>query len=100
MNVPRSLPTPDDLNDAPELSIVAALEAILHVAETAIWAANRELDGGASPFDDGGPQPPRVWIADTIFAHIDQLSLSLIRYRRAIERERERAHAQFEDLPF
>ncbi len=100
MNVPHCLPTPDDLNDAPELSIVAALEAILHVAETAIWAANRELDGGASPFDDGDPQPPRVWIADTILEHIEQLTISLARYRRAIKRARERAYEQFEDLPF
>lgn len=94
------LPTPDDLCDAPELSVVVALDATLAAAETALFAANRELEANEGPFDDGAPQPPRVWLADSILALIPTLRTALERYRRATVRERERRDAQYDDLPF
>lgn len=93
-------PTPDQLNDAPELAIVAALQATLEASEAALFAANRELEFDDRPLDESDLQPPRVWIAHAILESIQQLNHLLSRYRHAIERAEQRRLARFDDIPF
>ena len=93
-------PTPDQLDDAPELAIVAALQATLEASESALFAANRELECDDRHLDERDLQPPRVWIACAILESIAQLSHLLSRYRRAIDLAAQQRLAQFDDLPF
>jgi hypothetical protein len=78
------MPTPDELNDAPELAVLAALDSTLEAATRALLAAYPEL------CEDGIPryrlQP--VICGARLLSRAIKLQVALVRYRQAVLRER------------
>ena len=71
--------TPDDLCEAPELAILAVLDATLDQAILAVLAQNREITDA----DDLVGMPPAAWIADVLASEADHLRHLIQRYRQA-----------------
>lgn len=97
-------PSIEDLDETPELALVAVLDATLAAVWPALIAANPDLHDSsfatAGLYDDGEPMPARVWIADAILTHASLLRTDLERYRHAVEADRERRAREQDDLPF
>jgi len=70
------------LQDAPQLSIVAAVDALLDHLAAALTCAHPEILG----HPDDGDSPP-VWLADVVTSDARRLQALLHRYRKAIDRE-------------
>jgi hypothetical protein len=94
------MPTPDDLVDAPELAILAALDRTLDLAVRALVCAHPEL---------AEPQRP-YWLlqasrmataAETLVDQTDKMKQALIVYREAVEiQRRDNASEHPDDLRF
>ncbi len=79
------IPTPTDLDRAPELAVIAALDAALKASVFAIIAAHPPLrDDDAIVGDD---TPDSYWVASVFLTLADQLGEAISAYHRAIERE-------------
>ena len=77
------LPTPDELNDAPELAVLAVLDTAIEAAARALVVTHPEL------WDDWGPrckQEPVV-SACRLLSRAHKLQAALDRYRRAVLRD-------------
>ena len=71
--------TPDDLDQAPELAVLAVLDATLDQAVLAVIAQHREIT------DSNGlvGLPPVAWVADQLTVAMRDLHRILLRYREA-----------------
>lgn len=87
----RNVPTPFDVIEmgAPELAILAVLDAALEATTVAMLVANPEVLHG-DPYDECEPQSPEVWIADAFVAEARTLRAIIDRYRRAVYAANER----------
>jgi len=85
---PRCAPTPDDLNDAPELAILAALDGILELALRALVCEHPQLGDSECP-SWARHTTPLGEAADRILDAARPLAKALEAYRRtaAITRE-------------
>jgi hypothetical protein len=89
--------TPDELDRAPELAILSALEATLELAAIALACAHPELRDPDSP-NSHRPNPPGLAIANTLARRSRALQRALRTYRRAVElgpRPQELPHQDF-----
>jgi hypothetical protein len=77
------MPTPDELNDAPELAVLAALDFTLEAATRALIAAYPELCEDTLPRYRIKP----VICGDRILSRVIKLQVALARYRQAVLRE-------------
>jgi hypothetical protein len=86
------LPTPEELAIAPELAILAAIEAALDLAIVALVAAQPEL----GPTDDGhdAVTSPAAHSADAVITTAQALAAAIACYRVTLRR-RDR-----DELPF
>lgn len=78
------IPTPDDLDRAPELAILAALDHTLALAAAALACAHPELCDPERPYWLGSPTRS-VTIAKTLVRRTRSLQRALRAYRRAVE---------------
>ena len=96
------IPTPDELDSAPELAILAALDHTLELATRALACAHPELADPERPY--WLLQSPRVPpAAKTLIHRTAALTRALRAYRKAVEiqRQDEAASARNrDDLPF
>jgi hypothetical protein len=84
----RRIPTPDDLVDAPELAILAALELMLDLAVRALVCEHPELADPERPY--WLPQAsPLDNAAHTVVGSAADLKQALITYREAIDIRRQ-----------
>ncbi|TFG92250.1 MAG: hypothetical protein E4H11_09675 [Myxococcales bacterium] len=93
-------PTPNDLADAPELAILAALDQTLDLVVRALVCAYPEL---ADPECPGWlRQASRLAAAaETLVEHTTDMQQALRAYREAVEiRRQDRASEHPDDLPF
>ena len=78
-----SAPTPDQLDVAPELAVLAVLEIALHTAANTLVAMHSELRSG-SPLDGELPCHPAVWVAYELTDRAHSLREAIRRYRIAV----------------
>jgi hypothetical protein len=78
------IPTPDDLDRAPELAILAALDHTLELAAAALAGAHPELCDPERPYWLGSPTRS-LTIAKTLVPRIRGLQRAIRAYRRALE---------------
>jgi hypothetical protein len=71
--------TPDDLDAAPELAVLAVLDTTLDQAVLALIAQHREITDS----DDLVGLPPSAWIADILASAAQHLRHLIERYRHA-----------------
>lgn len=85
---PTPLPTPDDLDHAPELAVLAVLDSALATAQTTLLWTHAELRSG----DDACPHPQTaaLWVARAMLPMLGVLGQQIERYRQALEYERNR----------
>lgn len=92
------IPPPPELDHAPELAVLAALEAALLAARFALIATHPPLrDAECTAGEDA---PDSYWIALVFLTLADQLADVLGGYRCAIARERCGSRDRDDDLPF
>jgi hypothetical protein len=77
-------PTPDQLDDAPELAVLAVLEPALQATASALIAMHPELRSGCG-LDDKSPRHPAVWVAYELTDRARALRDTIRRYRIALE---------------
>ena len=70
---------PDDLDEAPELAVLAVLHATLDQAALAVIAQHREI----TESDGLVGLPPVTWVADQLAAAMRDLQRLILRYREA-----------------
>lgn len=90
------VPTPPDLDRAPELAVLAVLQVCVEAATHAVVAGQPGLRGSGEP----GPDPvgDSHWVA-LAFVHAgDALQRTIRAYRAALERDRNCEHK--DDYPF
>ncbi len=75
-----------DVADAPELTSLAALNALLELSITAMVAAHPELAWGAPP--EFQHAPPSLWLAEVIIDAAAHLRVYLDRYEVAVRQHR------------
>ena len=95
-----AMPTPDDLVDAPELAILAALDWTLDLVVRALVCAYPELTDPERPY----------WLrhasrlataAETLADQTDDMKQALTAYREAVEIQRQDQASRIpDDLPF
>lgn len=85
MNPSEPLPTPPELDQAPELALIAVLEFTLEIAVQALVAAHPQLCDHQRPY--WIPQTPSSMIAEVIVSTVDSLKQSLHDYRHHINME-------------
>jgi len=78
-----SAPTPDQLDAAPELAVLAVLESALDAAANTLVATHPGLRSG-SPLDDELPRDPPVWVAYELTDRAHALRAAIRRYRIAV----------------
>jgi len=69
----------DQLQDDPQLAIVAALDSLLDHVAAALLAAHPEI------LSDHNSDTPAVWLADIVASESRRLQSFLHRYRSAVE---------------
>jgi hypothetical protein len=79
------LPTPPELDQAPELALISVLEITLEMTVRALVAAHPQLCDHDRPY--WIPQTPSSTIAETIVSKVDSLKQSLHHYRHHINME-------------
>jgi len=84
---PRRLPTPDELDDAPELAIVAALDEILELTLRALVSFHPQLGDPECPHWVRNASPASE-AADCILAAARPLAGALEAYRGVVARRR------------
>lgn len=82
----RTLPNPDELDQSPELAVLAVLDVTLEAARAALLSVHGELRGPEGPEDRGGLSPSLV--ARALIALGDALSSHISIYHDALENER------------
>ena len=75
-------PTIPEIDAAPELSILAALVAVLDIVSDALWAANPELGDDCRPY--WRPPPATVCDAANILRGAARLRCAVDRYHQAV----------------
>jgi len=94
------IPTPDDLDRAPELAILAALDHTLAVSVAALAGAHPELGDPERPYWLGSPSRS-VTIAMTLIRRTRGLQRAIRAYRRAVEiRRRLEDSTDLDDIDF
>lgn len=92
------VPTPPEIDESPELAILASLNCALEMTDCALVAAYREL------FDDERREPlsPSAVCAAEILETTDRLRTSISKYRTAIRQEQKKQQRQHEsdEVPF
>ena len=81
----RPLPTPDELDDNPELAVLAVLDVTLEAARAALLSVHGELRGPEEPEHRGMLSPSLV--ARALIALGDALSSHVSIYHDALEKE-------------
>jgi hypothetical protein len=76
----RSQPTPDELAIAPELAVLAALDAVLSAARPALLVAHADHESSCLAYDDY-PKPPPSVIAQVLIRQMEAMSLGIALYR-------------------
>lgn len=79
-----NLATPNDLYQAPELAILAALDQLLQQCVFALFAAHPELTDDR-PFHLREQLTAEIWVADAIYNQAIALQHTIEQYRNAIE---------------
>lgn len=94
------MPTPDDLVDAPELAILAALDQTLDLVVRALVCAYPELVDPERPY--WLRQASRIaTVAKTLVDQTAHMKQALIAYREAVEiRRQDKASEHPDDLSF
>lgn len=93
-------PTPDDLECAPELAILAALDHTLELAATALVCAHPELPDPERPYWLGSPTRS-LTLAKILVRRTHGLQRTIRAYRRALEIQRQHEHStDLADLDF
>jgi len=93
-------PTPDDLECAPELAILAALDHTLELAIAALVCAHPELRDPERPYWLGSPTHS-LTLAKTLVRRTHALQRAIRAYRRALEmRRRHENPTELDDLDF
>ena len=94
------IPTPGDLDRAPELAILAALEHTLAVSVAALAGAHPELGDPERPYWLGSPSRS-VTIAKTLIRRALGLQRTIRAYRRALEIRRQlEGSTSLDDIDF
>jgi hypothetical protein len=94
------IPTLDDLDRAPELAVLAALDHTLELAAAALAGAHPELCDPERPYWLGSPTRS-LTIAKTLVPRIRGLQRGIRAYRRAVEiRRRLEDSTDRDDLDF
>lgn len=88
----KSAPTPDQLDDAPQLAVLAVLELCLGAAVSAIIAMHPELRSG-NGLEDEQPRRPAVWVGHELIGQSHALRDAIHRYRIALEIPCPRCHS-------
>jgi hypothetical protein len=88
---------PEDIVEAPELAMLAVLDAALQQTIYALFAAHPELIAGGT-LETHSASGPDLWAADAAYEHIASLQHALARYRQALAAVRTRRDA--EDRPW
>ena len=78
---------PPDLYEAPELALLAILEAASQQTLYALFAGHPELAGDQT-VETSWLSEPELWAADAICTHISALQHAIERYRQVIETKR------------
>lgn len=76
------LPTPPQLEQAPELAVLVALDSTLEVAACAVQVVHPEIDD--DPECPYWAAPPDRLAAENLLVLIDRLRTALARYREAL----------------
>lgn len=92
------LPTPAELDYAPELAILVALERSIPLATAALLSAHPALRDGAD-INQRETTPLLSWLADDIARQLDALAISLTRYRQAFAYARRLKNAPAAAVP-
>lgn len=94
------IPTPDDLECAPELAILAALDHTLELATAALVCAQPELCDPERPYWLGCPTRS-LTLAKTLVRRTHGLQRAIRAYRKALEiRPRREESPHLDDLDF
>jgi len=93
------IPTPEDLDRAPELAILAALDPTLELAAAALVAAHPELCDPERPAWLGAPTRSAA-IAQSLMRKAHGLQRATRDYRRAVEIPPREDPADLDDLEF
>jgi hypothetical protein len=96
VSLPR-LPTPEELDAAPELAILAALEATLALTIVALQAAHPETWCEPHPFR---APPPDARAAQGLIAAARRLGTDLLEYLDMLRRSRPPLPPSSDDIPF
>ena len=91
------IPTPPKLDVAPELAVLAALEAALRASVFAMISAHPPLRDANQAVDEDTPQA--YWVAFAVVTLSEQLGDALGAYQRAIDRAHNSGRKQAE-VPF
>jgi hypothetical protein len=96
----NGMPTPDDLDDAPELAILAALDWTLDLVVRALVCAYPELTDPERPYWLCQASR-RTTAAQTLVDQAADMKQAITAYREAVEIQRQdRASEHPHDLPF
>ncbi|HLT02138.1 MAG TPA: hypothetical protein VK001_08155 [Geminicoccaceae bacterium] len=93
-----AIPTPDQLDHAPELAVLAVLDASLQAAVYAVMAEQPGLRG--PDHADLGSVPASHWCAERLVNLADRLLRVIDAYRTALAREHKHRLADRDDQPF
>jgi hypothetical protein len=94
------MPTPDDLVDAPELAILAALDWTLDLVVRALVCAYPELTDPERPYWLRKTSRT-VTAAETLVDQTADMEQAIIAYREAVEIQRQEQASRIpDDLPF
>lgn len=80
------IPTPHELDRAPELAALVALDAVLRAAEFAVIAMHPPMRSGESTTEE---MPDSYWVASVFVTLAGQLHQAIRAYREARLREHE-----------
>jgi hypothetical protein len=94
------LPTPEELERAPQLAILVALDATLEMTACALQVAHPELVRDEPPYQLFGP---RLIVADELLSLVERLREALCCYRDLARAHRRAPHPHLydpDDIPF
>lgn len=93
-----SIPTPPKLDHAPELAVLAALDAALRASVFAMISAHPPLRD--PDCNVGQDSPDDYWVALAFVSLAEELGDALSAYQRSIERGRGRKAGRQAEFPF
>lgn len=92
------IPTPHELDKAPELAVLVALDAVLRAAEFAVIAVHppmRDPDGNTNE-----DPPDSYWVASVFVTLAGQLRQAIGAYHATVVREHDRTSSNDDEIPF